>query len=141
MKWEEKLGVLSRGHQHFGLKHRYDLVWDTQATGLWVNLAEASGVLTPFSFKPPPSLSLRILETGQMRTSHFTEHNSVTEIYQFLIILPEHSRESAPDSSKITHGVSARAALSMASTPALSQPQEPLKTSGHKPHKGIISVP
>lgn len=55
-----------------------------------------------------------------MCTSHFTEHNIVTEIYQFLIILPEHSQELAPDSSKITHGVSAWAALSMASTPASS---------------------
>ena len=37
-----------------------------------------------------------------MCTSHFTEHNIVTEIYQFLIILPEHSQELAPDSSRIT---------------------------------------
>ena len=55
-----------------------------------------------------------------MCTSRFTEHNIVTEIHQFLIILPEHSRELALDSSKITHGVSASAALSTAPAPVLS---------------------
>lgn len=86
-----------------------------------MSLAKAFEVLTASSlFQTTPIMSLRILETGRMCTSHFTEHNIVTEIYQFLIILPEHSRELALDSSKITHGVSAWAALSMASTPTLS---------------------
>lgn len=85
-----------------------------------MSLANAFGALIASSLSDHPHRASKDLETGQTCTSHFTEHNIVTEIYQFLITLPEHSRELALDSSKITHGVSAWAALSMASTPALS---------------------
>lgn len=101
-------------------KDRRDAARDARASGLWASLAKAFDVLTAPLFQTTPIMSLRILETGQMCTSRFTEHNIVTEIHQFLIILPEHSRELAPDSSKITHGVPASAALSMAPAAASS---------------------